>query len=423
MQKKLVGIAVVAAIAGAAYAGGCWYAGSLYDSNITAELAQINQQKGVKAEWLPGAHGLTRRDGVLQVTLQPEFFNQDPAAKPVELFFNVAQGLSPVSLKGEAQLDLTKGSIAPLLQQLQLKQIPHQLSWSYNVVTKGMTSDLQVDAWKLDSPEAKVDFAKLNIHSEGTFDSNANVTFSWEGVSASNGEQEQFYVAPAKGHTRLQKEGNAWFSPQSAFELAGFKFIAPDNSVTIDKLVSSGGISEAGADAERLELMSKLQVAKVQLQSAAFPLEIENLALDLKLSGVDKGSYLTLIEQGSQQKVDEAKAMAAAEQLLKKGLSLSLDNLSLSVNKAPLQAKGGLQLAANDKLQVNNIPFVISQLKGQLDLNAGKELVAMIPNGPQMLGPMVSAGFVNQATDGKLSVQLKLADGKTTANGQPLPLL
>ena len=108
---------------------------------------------------------------------------------------------------------------------------------------------------------------------------------------------------------------------------------------------------------------------------------------------------------------------------MKKGLSLSLDNLSLSVNKAPLQAKGGLQLAANDKLQVSNIPFVISQLKGQLDLNAGKELVAMIPNGPQMLGPMVSAGFVNQATDGKLSVQLKLADGKTTANGQPLPLL
>lgn len=47
----------------------------------------------------------------------------------------------------------------------------------------------------------------------------------------------------------------------------------------------------------------------------------------------------------------------------------------------------------------------------------------MIPNGPQMLGPMVSAGFVNQATDGKLSVQFKLADGKTTANGQPLPLL
>ena len=138
---------------------------------------------------------------------------------------------------------------------------------------------------------------------------------------------------------------------------------------------------------------------------------------------VDKASYLSLVEQGSQQKVDEAKAMAAAEQLLKKGLSFSLDNLSLSVNKAPLQAKGGVDLAANDKLQVNNLPMLISQLKGQLNLQAGKELVAMIPNGQQMVGSMVNAGFIKQEADGKLSVEFKLADGKTTANGQPLPLL
>ena len=161
MQKKIVGIAVAAVVAGAAYAGGCWYAGSLYDNNINAQLALLNQQKGVKVQWLAGASGLTRRDGVLQVTLLPEFFNHDPSAKPVELFFNVAQGLSPVSLKGEAQLDMTKGSVAPLMQQLQLKQIPHQLSWSYNVVTKGVTSDLRVDPWKIDAPAAKIDFAKL----------------------------------------------------------------------------------------------------------------------------------------------------------------------------------------------------------------------------------------------------------------------
>ena len=423
MQKKIVGIAVAAVVAGAAYAGGCWYAGSLYDNNMNAQLAQLNQQKGVKVQWLAGASGLTRRDGVLQVTLLPEFFNQDPSAKPVELFFNVAQGLSPVSLKGEAQLDMTKGSVAPLMQQLQLKQIPHQLNWSYNVVTKALVSDLRVDPWKIDAPAAKVDFAKLAIHSEGKADSNANIDFNWEGVTASNSEQEQFYVAAAKGHTQLQKVGNAWFSPQSAFELLNFKFVAPESTLTVDKLVSSGGITENANDAGRLELMSKFNVGKVALQSPSLPLEIDNLTLDLKLKGVDKASYLSLVEQGSQQKVDEAKAMAAAEQLLKKGLSFSLDNLSLSVNKAQLQAKGGVDLAANDKLQVNNVPQLISQLKGQLNLQAGKELVAMIPNGQQMVGSMVSAGFIKQEADGKLSVEFKLADGKTTANGQPLPLL
>lgn len=128
---------------------------------------------------------------------------------------------------------------------------------------------------------------------------------------------------------------------------------------------------------------------------------------------MDKASYLSLVEQGSQQKVDEAKAMAAAERAAERGLSFSLDNLSLSVNKAQLQAKGGVDLAANDKLQVNNVPQLISQLKGQLNLQAGKELVAMIPNGQQMVGSMVSAGFIKQEADGKLSVEFKLADGKT----------
>ena len=424
MKKILVGAVGVAVLAGAAYAGGCWFTGSQYDSNVAKQLVQLNQQNGVKAQWVPVQSGLTARHGVLQVTLAPEFFAQfgGPAdAKPVELFFNVQQAVAPLYLRGEATLDQSKGSIAGILQQLKLKAIPHQLSWSYNALTQGTTADMSVDSWKLDLPTAKVDFAKFQLHSQGKVNSEADVTFSWDGLNVSD-EQQQFYLAPSKGQAHLNRVANAWVSPQNSFELQGLKFVDPESSVTLDKLVSSGSIDEQSKQDAKLDMSYQTQIASLKVENPSYPFVIDNFALGLKLTGLDKSSYMSLVEQSGQQHVDEAKTMAALEQLLKKGAGLTLSDLSLNFNKANLQAKGKLDLAANDKLEVANIPSLLAQLKGQLDLVAAKELVAMVPNGQQMLAPMMSAGYIKQGADGKLSVQLKLADSKATAIGLPLPL-
>ena len=425
MKKILVGAVGVAVLAGAAYAGGCWFTGSQYDSNVAKELEQLNRQTGIKAQWLPSQSGLNVRHGVLQVTLAPEFFAQFGAAedaKPVELFFNVQQSVAPLYLRGDATLDQTKGSIAGVLQQLKLKAIPHQLSWSYNALTQSSSADMSVDGWKLDMPTAKVDFAKLKLHSQGKVGSEADVTFSWEGINVSDAQHQQLYLAPSKGQAHLTRVANAWVSPQNSFELQGLKFVSPDTSFTLDKLLSNGSIAEPSAKDAKLDMSYQTQIASLKVENPTYPFVIDNFALGLKLTGLDKSSYLSLVEQTSQQHVDQAKAMAALAQLLKKGAGLTLSELSLNFNKANLQAKGKLDLAANDKLEVANIPSLLAQLQGQLDLNAAKELVAMVPNGQQMLAPMMSAGYIKQGADGKLSVQLKLADSKATANGLPLPL-
>ncbi|MGL4207557.1 MAG: DUF945 family protein [Aeromonadaceae bacterium] len=425
MKNKLVGAVGVAVLAGAAYAGGCWYTGSQYDSNVAKQLELLNQQPGISAQWLPGQSALNARHGVLQITLAPEFFAQHGAAddaKSVELFFNVEQSVAPLYLRGEAVLDQTKGSIADVLQQLQLKAIPHQLRWSYNALTQSAVADMSVDGWKLDTPTAKVDFAKFQLHSQGKVGSQADVTFSWEGLKVSDDEHQELYLAPSKGQVQLSRVANAWVSPQNSFELQGLKFVSPDTSLTLDKLVSNGSIAEQGSQDTKLDMSYQTQIASLTVENPAYPFVIDNFALGLKLTGLDKASYLSLVEQTSQQHVDEAKAMAALEQLLKKGAGLTLSELSLNFNKASLQAKGNLDLAANDKLEMANIPSILGLLKGELELNAAKELVAMVPNGQQMLAPMMSAGYIKQGADGKLSVQLKLADRKATANGLPLPL-
>ncbi len=424
MKKIIVGAVGIAALAGAAYAGGCWYTGLQYDTNVAKQLEQLNQQAGVKAQWLPGQSALTVRHGVLQVTLAPEFFAQFGAeddAEPVDLFFNVHQSVAPLYLRGDATLDQTKGSVAELLQQMKLKEIPHLISWSYNALTQSSTADMRVEGWKLDSPRAKVDFAKLHIHSQGKVDSEADVTFSWEGLSVSDQEQ-QFYLAPSKGQALLSRVANAWVSPQNSFELQGVKFVSPDSSFTLEKLHSSGSIAEDSAKESKLDMSYQTQIASVKVANPSYPFEIDNFALGMKLTGLDKSSYLSLVEQTSQQQVDQVKAMAALEQLLKKGAGLTLSELSLNFNKANLQAKGSLDLAANDKLNMNDISSIKAALKGELDLNAANELVAMVPNGQQLLAPMMGAGYIKQGADGKLSVQLKLADNKATANGLPLPL-
>lgn len=430
MNKVGVVAAVGVVALGGLYVGASWLTGQFYDEQQQLQLQLWNQQAGVKAQWQSTDSGLWQRDGVLQLTLAPEWINQYApglSQEPVELFLQVEQSIQPLYIRGSAQLDLSRGSLASALQQTHLKTLPHQLAWQVNALSQGFATQLRIDPWKMQLPEDKVEFALLKLDVSGEINQQADLQLEWDGLSAGNESRQLIYLAPVRANLQLQNMDGTWLSPGYRLNLAGARYISPQQSLILQQLEGDGSLQELSGDsAARLNIHfnSKLQSLAVSGSNANF--SIENLALGLNLLDVDKQGYLNLVQSSGHSNLGHSnlgqmQAMAAMQQISSKGLALQLDKLSLDYNKSNLQANGHVTLAADPRPLLGIRPL-LERLQAQLDLSAAPELVAQLPNGSSLLKPMLSRGYIKQGGDGKLSSQLKLMAGKASANGVALPL-
>ncbi len=430
MNKMGVAAAIGVVALGGLYVGASWFTGQVYDEQQQLQLQLWNRQAGVKAQWQATDSGLWQRDGVLQLTLAPEWVNQyvpGLSQEPVELFLQVEQSIQPLYIRGSAQLDLSRGSLASALQQTNLKTLPHQLAWQVNALSQSFATQLRIDPWKMQLSEDKVDFALLKLEASGEINQQADLQLEWDGLSAGNESHQLIYLAPVRANLQLQNVDGAWLSPGYRLNLAGVRYISPQQSLILQQLEGDGSLQELSGDsAARLNIHfnSKLQSLAVSGDNANF--SIENLALGLNLLDVDKQGYLNLVQSSGHSNIGHSnlgqmQAMAAMQQISSKGLALQLDKLSLDYNKSNLQANGHVTLAADPRPLLGIRPL-LERLQAQLDLSAAPELVAQLPNGASLLKPMLSRGYIKQGGDGKLSSQLKLMAGKASANGVALPL-
>ena len=425
MNKVGVAAAIGVVALGGLYVGASWLTGQVYDEQQQLQLQLWNRQAGVKAQWQATDSGLWQRDGVLQLTLAPEWVNQYApglSQEPVELFLQVEQSLQPLYIRGSAQLDLSRGSLASVLQQTNLKALPHQLAWQVNALSQGFATQLRIDPWKMQLPEDKIEFALLKLDASGEINQQADLQLEWDGLSAGNESRQLIYVAPVHAAFQLQNNEGLWLSPDYRIDVAGVRYISPEQSLILQQLKGQGSIVELASNSGmRLNLHFDSKLQSLEMVGAQNNFSVENLDLGFNLLDIDKQGYLTLLRSSSQSNLGQMAALAAMQQITSKGMGLQLDTLSLDYNKANLQAKGHVTLSA-DPRPILGMQQLLERLQAQMDLSATPELVAQLPNGPAMVKPMVSRGYIKQGADGKLSSQLKLMAGKASANGVALPL-
>ena len=430
MNKTGIAAVVGVFVLGAGYLGACWLTGNIYDQQLQQRMQLWNQQPGTQVEWQPGDAGLWHRDGVLHVTLSAErvqhyapfLADLQSEPQPLELFIQVQQGVGALTIQGQAQVDSSRGSLASWLKQAKLQSLPHQVNWQFNAINQHLQGDVRLDPWKVVTDEGRVEFALLKLQASGTLDQQADIQLEWDGMSAGNEATQLVHLAPVRSEIRFENNAGIWLSPAYHVQLAGVRYVSPEQNFTLQQLDGQGAIEEQGSEADRrlnIQFNSKVELVEMKGQQQNFT--IDKMALGLDLQNIDKQGYLALLQSQQASTLGQMQTLAAMQQIASKGLAVTLDTLTLDYNKANFHAQGNVALSA-DQRPVLGLPQLLARLQAQLDLVAMPELVAQLPNGEAMLKPMLSQGYVKQGNDGKLSSQLKLTGGKATANGVALPL-
>lgn len=424
MNKKGIALGITLALLVGGYVGGCVLTGMFYDKAWEAQLEQLNQQPGMQWQWQDTAHSLRQRDGILTVNL-----DTDRVAKsfpmlgdqPLTLVMKVHQSVEPLFLRGEAEFDSHQGSLGGWLKQIQMNELPHSIRWSINALTQGFTGHIRFDPWKWAGQGNRIEFAQLDVQTAGRMNQHGRINLDWEGLSAGDESQQLVHLAPVHTSMSMKNQNGIWLSDDYQFRFDGIRLVSPEQRITLQNLTGQGSLVEHDeVDNKRFDLNFSSQVKAIELAGTAHDLNINNLMLALSINDLDQQGYLAMMQLANQPQPDQWQALTVLQQLLSKGLSVKLGTLSLDYNKANVRAQGNLAVAGNQG-PILGLPQLLARLHGKLALVATPELVAQIPNGSNMLSPMLAQGYVKRSDDGSLQTELRIDGGKASANGVALP--
>lgn len=422
MKKWIWGVAGAALIG--AGLGACWYTGSEFDRQLAQQSIKLREQSGIELQWQPSRSNLLHRDGEMRLVIGPDALAQLDSelshGEPIVVAFKVEGVILPLYVKSHLLLDTEQGSLAPLLASQGLKEWRLELSSLTNLLTQGSQSRLDIAAFSLKHEQGKMTFQPLQADYSGDLVGNGQMTLNWAGMSLHETQSgADMVLADLKGSAELRDVDGSWLSPQSDMTLASFSLQQPQDGlrVSLQRLTSHSRLE--GEDAQTLSNRYQIQLAALDMANDTDSLALTDAKLDLEVKGLDLAGYQALQELSAEGSLDQQALLAALDQVLGRGLTLTLTDLSSRLNGEPASLTGELTLASTTLASLAGEEDGMKALSGLFQLNLSEGMGEAVPQLAPMLLQLQQLGYL-KVQQSNLKAELKLQQGKLTVNELPL---
>ncbi len=453
---SLVGIAVAGGIAAAASS---WYTAQKLDEYVQAGVESINQSHVMRASWYPQLSFPFSRGGVLHIVVLSEQMQEnakmepvnsgDPESlqrvqeqmaepqteerqKPFELYINVSNKMFPFIVKGEATLDMSRGTPYELVQRKAVPpSLPVSMAWTYKAYNQDFDLRLSMERWQVTQPEHSVDVGPAEISLDGNMQDELELNYAWEGVKATSQQpvRSEMEILPLDGVALLRNFSGIWISPEGHAQLNGMRMSDADGKAEMGQLRFDSVMDEAETETGTvLNTKQRVSLADFAIHTPQQQFTINDLSLGLNFSGLNKQGVEELALQARAEKPDFTQMMKSLNKITTKTMRLELAPASMKLNNAAVTASGTLE----------SLPFEVEQLirasaadtpnpfrymlQGNFTIAAETNAVRALPaEMRQQISVLQQDGFIKADNKG-LSSNLQLQSGQLTANGKNIPL-
>jgi hypothetical protein len=444
---------------GAVTVAGSWYTVKVLDERILASVENINRSGVMRASWYPESALPFSRDGVLHLVMVNQRMKEnaqngsidieDPESlraaqdqineqiaegdqKPAEFFINVSNNILPLTVKGSASLDMSRGVPAELVKQKALPaELPIVLAWKYTAYNQRVDLDLSMDHWMLEQPDQTIKVGAAEMTLAGNVTSDLEMHYGWDGIKVSGKHPSlpMMEVLPLEGSSLLRRFAGTWISPEGHMTLTGMTFSGNGSKGEMGTLKFDSVVEdEASETGVTLAMTHHISLAKLNVTSPQDSFNLEDVSLGFKLAGLNKQGIEELAQQAEAKQPDMMQMMKSLNRITTKSIRLELQPSRVMLNKAAITASGKLQ----------TLPFEVDQLirasaadtadpfkymvQGDLTVSAESNAVQGLPaDVQQQLAALQQDGFVRSDSKGLIS-ELLLRGGVVTANGKLVPL-
>ncbi len=351
--------------------------------------------------------------------------------KPLDLFINVSNSMFPFIVKGEATLDMTRGTASELVQRKAVPvSLPISMTWIYKAYNQDFNLQLSMERWSVTQPEQSVNVGAAEVSLDGDMREELELNYAWEGVTATSKQpQSELEIMPLDGVALLRNFSGIWFSPEGHMQLNGMRSSGADGKAEMGQLridtVMDESASETGAT---LNMKQRISLSRLYLDSQQEHFNIDDFSLGLNFSGLNKQGMEEIALLAQAETPDFSKIMASLNKITTKTIRLELVPSSMKLNNAAVTASGKLE----------SLPFEVEQLmrasaadtpnplrymlQGDLTIAAESKAVLALPaEMQQQLAAYQQQGFIKTDSTG-LSSNMQLRGGELTANGKVIPL-
>ncbi|MGL5947471.1 MAG: DUF945 family protein [Aeromonas sp.] len=209
-----------------------------------------------------------------------------------------------------------------------------------------------------------------------------------------------------------QKVGNFWLGGDK-LTLEHVDLRDADNiNLTLRQLAID---TQQNLRGENISLLTDVSLGEYT-QSAPMALNIQHAKLKTKFDGLDLEMLKAFAALDS---LSEQQMMIVVFDVLKKGMALSVEELSAQINSAKIDANGMAQLMPSEEISLQSADF-IRRLSLNAQARADKQLFA---DYAPMLTPLIENQFITEENE-QLTSSLQIKEGALSVNGRLLmPLL
>lgn len=407
MSSKSVGaIAGIVVLAGGAWIGGSYYAGTVFEKEVKAFVDEIGKDSGIDVIDLKHQRGFLSSDGSFKLNIKDT--TGDQSFKPLletEVSYQASHLIMPSSLS------TVKWQIKPVGESG--KAITELFGESTKISGEGKVKFSQeyVSSIQIPKLSARQDDSTIDI-------SPTTGNFTWGKTNAAMDLKVDRAVLRSDGEAfELQK---LFFDTKLSDRIKGIG----SAKITIDKMASKDGLAEGfvlSADSSLNKDRIDTRVSKSLRSFKYQDIQARDLALEISLNKLDAASVETLSklinETGMTNltAIEQAQAKEAVTKIVLKGFDASITKLTGTVGKGTIQGSMRIELAPTPGEKVKQFNLTRSlKSSGQLVLK-GDVLDA------QYKGMALMFGAAVETPDG-LKASYEFANGKLLANGKNIDI-
>lgn len=458
-SKFVVTLAGVAVAVTASAVGTSIYTAKKLDEYVQTTIDHLNTSNVVRASWYLKSSLPFSRNGVLHLVMlndrmrenvgtQP-VINSDPESlqrvqeqmaqplteesrKPVDLYINITNTTFPFIVKGEASLDMTRGTAAELVKRRALPAtLPISMTWKFVAPTQDFGLRLSMDSWSIAQPDQDVNVGAAELSLKGDMSKSLELNYAWDGLKA-NGRTNGHNVVeimPVDGSSLLRNFSGIWIAPEGHMRLTGMKVSASDSKLDMGELQFNSVMDEAMTETGAiLNIKDKVTLSKLDMKSAQDNVNVEDFQLGVNFTGLNKQGLEELAQQAQAKQPDVMQMMKSLNKITGKSLRLELAPFQMKLNKATVMATGKLETLPFEVEQLMRAaaantpePFKY-MLQGDLDVSVETGALQILPTTMrQQLEALQQQGYVRLDNKG-MSSNLLLRGGVVTANGKVVEL-
>lgn len=419
-KNGIIGLSISAI---AVITGLTFYTDYAFNQQIENMISQ-EQQGSVEITLESKTPGMLSGDAQYKVLIPAETL-QDlvpnmPATESMELYINHSHSTYPLFIMSEITLDLTQGTIEPLLHDHPTLNIEHLLTVNTNVLFQSNTTNLVVKPIEIQEEGTTVSIGKIDMTTSTNFSYDAG---DFEGtldkLDIDLGESGKFNLSGLSSTFDIHFIDGMMLTPNSSLTLNEINFVNASGYNQIDfdmkNLTIASGYSNLESDA--LGVKSAMNMASLDLTVNGSKYNVIDTTFNMTIKDIDKAGLLA-IDTASKSN-DTSAMLDGFALLLKRNIHGDISQLNTNINEVAIKTNGDYSLAPyeGNNLSTELSLHVMTNFTINYDINLSNNYAEVFPQFAPMIEAMIDQDFITADDNGNISTKLKMENGEIMANG------